>query len=69
MTKRFPLAHKIDTSHPYTPKDATDIRKTFARIRKQQAAPLPAPEPTPAPKYFVSPAPSVNVTPMRKAKP
>lgn len=56
--KRFPMAHKVDTSHPYTSHDATDIRKTFARVKKQQAA---------APTPVVVTAP--NVKPIRKAKP
>lgn len=37
--KRYPLAHKVDTSRPYTRSEATDIRKTFAKARKAMAKP------------------------------
>jgi hypothetical protein len=62
--KRFPMAHKVNTSHPYTRSEATDIRKTFARARKAQpVATLPA-KPAPAPVE-----PSANVRTLRKVKP
>lgn len=32
-----PMAHKINIPRPWVPSAATDISKTFARIRKQQA--------------------------------
>lgn len=34
---KHPLAHRVNTTHPYTPAVATDIRKTFARVRRKQA--------------------------------
>jgi hypothetical protein len=64
------MAHKIDTSHPYTRHEATDIRKTFARVLKQQkAAQAVAPAPTPAPTTPPAVEPSAVVRPLRKAKP
>lgn len=33
-----PLARHVNTTHPYTPAVATDIRKTFARARRKLAA-------------------------------
>lgn len=69
--KRFPMAHKIDTSHPYTRHEATDIRKTFARVLKQQkAAQAIAPPPAPTTPPAIEPAPApANVRTLRKAKP
>lgn len=34
MTKP-PMAHRIERPNVYTPAVATDIRKTFAKVRKQ----------------------------------
>lgn len=36
--RKPPLAHRVNTTHPYTPAVATDIRKTFARARRKLAA-------------------------------
>lgn len=36
--RRPPLAHRVDTTHPYTPAVATDIRRTIAAERKRLAA-------------------------------
>lgn len=33
----YPLAHKINTRHPYTPADKTDIRILFAKVRRDAA--------------------------------
>lgn len=66
--KRYPMAHKINTSHAYTRSEATDIRKTFAKARKAQAEavkPPPLALPAPAP---VEP-PAANVRTLRKARP
>ena len=35
LTNAAPLAHRINTQHPYTPSYATDIRKTFERERRR----------------------------------
>lgn len=43
----------LDRNFRYTPSGLTDIRKTFARIRREQRLPA-APEPKPA-----------NVTPLK----
>jgi hypothetical protein len=32
---KYPMEHRIIRPQPYTPECATDIRKTFARVRKQ----------------------------------
>lgn len=66
--KRFPMAHKVDTSHPYTRSEATDIRKTFARAKRQQAA-APAPTPAPTSPPAAEPVPSPVVSLFRKAQP
>lgn len=33
--KKPPMAHRIERPNVYTPAVATDIRKTFAKVRKQ----------------------------------
>ena len=35
--RKPPLAHRVDTTHPYTPAVATDIRRTIAAARKRLA--------------------------------
>jgi hypothetical protein len=63
---KFPLAHRIDRSHPYTRSEATDIRKTFAKARKAlTVTPAPTPAPT-TPPAVEAPA---NVRTLRKVKP
>lgn len=34
---KHPMAHKIIIPRAYVPSEATDIRKTFARVKREQA--------------------------------
>lgn len=55
-----------DPKFRYRPSYATDIRKTFARIKREQAAQQPTATPAPAPAPAADPT---HVVPMRKRSP
>lgn len=59
-----PMAHRVRIDHAYTPAASTDIRKTFARLRRQQRAELVARAAAPVVAEPTSPVAAVS-TPRR----